>query len=101
MSPEDINSGVGSCDEFAADVVKRFPSAKIGWSEDHTDLDEVAIIGGRRAVFPPHTWIEYKGKYYDSEAPEGVDRWFDLPLFHRESELATWSAEEKRRIKWE
>ena len=27
-----------------------------------------------------HTWIYFNGKHYDAEAPNGVDKWYDLPL---------------------
>lgn len=27
-----------------------------------------------------HTWIYYNGKHYDAEAPNGVRKWYDLPL---------------------
>jgi hypothetical protein len=30
-----------------------------------------------------HQWIIYKGKHYDAETPNGVDRWFQLPIFKR------------------
>jgi len=27
-----------------------------------------------------HTWIYFNGKHYDAEAPNGVEKWYDLPL---------------------
>ena len=27
-----------------------------------------------------HTWIYFNGKHYDAEAPNGVCKWYDLPL---------------------
>jgi len=26
-----------------------------------------------------HVWVEFKGKFYDAETPDGVDDWKDLP----------------------
>ena len=98
-SPEYINTG--ECELFADKVIKRFPYAEYGSTDDYTDLNETALIGGKRAAFLGHTWITYKGKHFDAEAPKGVNRWFDLPIFHRSSTLATWSTKEKKRIKWE
>jgi len=30
-----------------------------------------------------HAWIFYNGKHYDAEAPQGVDKWYDLPLMKK------------------
>lgn len=30
-----------------------------------------------------HVWVYLDGKHYDSEAPEGVDNFFELPFFRR------------------
>ena len=30
-----------------------------------------------------HCFVEYQGRFYDSEAPEGVDDYRDLPFFKR------------------
>ncbi len=27
-----------------------------------------------------HTWIYFNGKHYDAEVPNGVDKWYELPL---------------------
>ena len=34
-------------------------------------------------IFGQHDFIEYKRKFYDSEAPKGVSNWWDLPIFKR------------------
>jgi len=97
-SPEYISTG--ECELFAGEVINRFPQAEYGTTDDYTDLSETAIIAGRRVAFPGHVWIRYRGKHYDAETPFGVDRWFDLPIFRRESELASWSPKEKAKIGW-
>ena len=30
-----------------------------------------------------HQWIYYNGKHYDAERPNGVNKWFELPIFQR------------------
>jgi hypothetical protein len=30
-----------------------------------------------------HVWIKYQGKFYDAEAPNGVDDWRELPYIQR------------------
>ena len=30
-----------------------------------------------------HVWIYFNGKHYDAEAPNGVDKWFEIPLIKK------------------
>jgi len=30
-----------------------------------------------------HVWVKYKGKFYDAEAPNGVDDWRELPYIKK------------------
>ena len=30
-----------------------------------------------------HQWIYFYGKQYDAEKPNGVNKWFELPIFQR------------------
>jgi len=30
-----------------------------------------------------HVWVYYNGKHYDAEAPNGVKKWYDLPLIKK------------------
>jgi hypothetical protein len=39
------------------------------------DFDEIGL--------PSHYWFYYKGKHFDSDAPNGVDDMFDLPIIKR------------------
>jgi hypothetical protein len=57
-TPERINHG--HCQQTALFVKNHIPEAKI-------------------VTYPGHTFIEYKGKYYDAERPEGVSNFRDLP----------------------
>nr|WP_305910549.1 hypothetical protein [Methylomarinum sp. Ch1-1]MDP4523309.1 hypothetical protein [Methylomarinum sp. Ch1-1] len=41
------------------------------------DLNQLGIDGST------HVWIVHNKRHYDAECPEGVDNFFDLPLFSR------------------
>lgn len=62
---EDFNHGL--CADVAEAVLSRIPGAH-----------------DRESYFAHHVFIEYRGRYYDSEAPEGVDHPNQLPIFRRE-----------------
>lgn len=32
---------------------------------------------------PSHVWVYYKGKHYDAEAINGVNKWYELPIFKK------------------
>jgi hypothetical protein len=65
-TPDEINNGL--CDYFATAILERFPKAREECSEFYE-----APVG--------HVWVSYEGRHYDAQAPEGVDRWSDLPIF--------------------
>ncbi len=60
--PYDINDG--RCDEFAEVVIERVPGAV---------FRDLGLEWG-------HCVIEFDGRYYDAEEPEGVLHWRQLPL---------------------
>ena len=57
----------GFCDIFAKNLSKYLPGSKIMSTEDP-----------RNNTFG-HVWVEYEGKYFDAETPNGVDSWKQLP----------------------
>jgi hypothetical protein len=59
-----INNGY--CAQFASDIIKLYPSAEYYW-EEYKGI--------------PHAFVKYNNKYYDSESPNGVLSWKDLPIF--------------------
>ena len=64
---EDINHGY--CDLFAECIRTKVPDARIHqWDRED----------GKPAN---HDFIEYRGRFYDAEAPGGVDDYRDLPIF--------------------
>jgi len=78
IDPQATNDG--NCEWFAKEICKLIPDANlvsdtILWSlksnEDGFD----------------HAFVEYKGRFYDSETPDGVDDWALLPFFVRERRL--------------
>jgi hypothetical protein len=56
----------GNCHEFAEDVLRLAKIGKIKLVENGC-----------------HSVIKYKGKYYDSEIPNGVDSIEDIPYVRR------------------
>jgi hypothetical protein len=62
---KECNSGF--CDIFAKNLSKYLPGSKIMSTEDP-----------RNETFG-HVWVEYEGKYFDAETPNGVDSWKQLP----------------------
>lgn len=72
--PRDINDG--RCGDFARDVVAQVPGAKVVWDCEITTEFE-------RVPNSCHCVVEYRGRYYDSENPEGVDKLQDLQFYLR------------------
>ena len=57
----------GFCDIFAKNLSKYLPGSKIMSTEDPRNN----TLG--------HVWVEYEGKYFDAETPNGVNSWKQLP----------------------
>lgn len=75
------------CEKFASEIVREVPGAE--------KINSVSIS----SHVPKHVFIKYKNKFYDSEAPSGVDRWWQLPFFYNwfsESELKKFGLYERR-----
>ncbi len=85
MKPYDINSG--NCEDFAMEV--------IGFITGSGETDETFLAWGDNYPqhfsdkhFPEyHCFVVHKGRFYDSECPEGVDSPALLPLFVRQLEM--------------
>jgi hypothetical protein len=58
----------GFCDIYADKLSKLLPGSK-QWSTEESGPS--GTLG--------HVWIEFKGKYYDAETPDGVVDWKQLP----------------------
>ena len=65
----------GRCDYFAADIIRRLGAGEALYHDDMLDCTE------NEAMHWSHCFIAYEGRFYDSECPEGVDKWRDLPVF--------------------
>lgn len=84
QAPEAINTGF--CDFVANEAAEQIPGAIVRtmdyentqYSDYQSELDDYNFRETNG-----HSWIEYKGKHYDAEAPNGVKDWRDLPLLKR------------------
>lgn len=70
--PRSINAG--DCDTFALALIKEL---------EFGDAEEILAEEEDEGYIPSHAWARIDGRYYDAEAPDGVDRWQDLPIFRR------------------
>jgi hypothetical protein len=66
FTPKEVNSG--NCDEFSDQLVDLLGKGAIIRETDWG------------STYPGHVWVEYKGKHYDAETPEGVTNWKMLPI---------------------
>jgi len=80
----------GDCRDFAEDLLDNLEATGYDAQEGHTDIIEEDLWGegweyrtDRDAELPVHMWVEVNGRAYDAESPQGVDRWWKLPLFQR------------------
>jgi hypothetical protein len=71
----DINSG--ECENFAYELLEKLGE----YNENTCELETRNFV--HPDVLPTHVWVFHNGKHYDAEAPQGVDNWFDLPIFKR------------------
>ena len=69
LSPRDINNG--DCFRWAYLAWCLYPDVEL-WTN------------------PNHAWVKYQDKFYDSETPNGVDDWTDLPT------CAMWNKEPRQ-----
>jgi len=67
----------GQCEDFALDVIEAMglDSFSMFWHDGMPDCTE------EEAYTFAHCFIRYDGRFYDSECPEGVDSWRELPYF--------------------
>ena len=72
LSPRQINQG--QCDNFASDLQSLVSDSRLFCSEQFED---------EWPDVPGHCWVEFEGKWFDAETPDGVDEWKDLPIFVR------------------
>jgi hypothetical protein len=80
--PHDINNG--SCEDFQQEAL----SLLVGSGAEEVCDATFPEIGASPSHTPPfalpgHFWIFHEGRHYDAEAPAGVDRWQDLPIYAR------------------
>ena len=75
-----INCGL--CDEFANTITEQIAGAEAWWgnefSEEFWDMPYKNWIENHAYA---HCFIFFENRYYDAEAPNGVDHPRDLPLY--------------------
>lgn len=104
----EINNG--KCEDFAEEVLRRLRAAH-GRHEDlftvcgenfykpnDSEQWDVSLLTRHWGIAPPegftwqtlddvgfgyHVWLTSGGRHFDAECPEGVDSFFELPLFKR------------------
>jgi hypothetical protein len=82
----DINSGL--CADFADSIWRKFPQVDVLGIYELSDLeafptDDPMIIEAMTFEAVGHSFVHYKGKYFDSECPNGVNGPYDLPVIRR------------------
>lgn len=80
MDPADINGGW--CAKFAEEVQEE--AIKHGIKVELTDDQQ---LGHDNYT---HTFMYFDGFFYDSESPDGVENWQDLPIFIRQAGNVVW-----------
>ncbi len=79
----------GSCEEFAETIADQVEGAVPLWGdsfdEEFWDMDIEYWVEDHAYA---HCFIVYEGRYYDAEAPNGVDHPKNLPLYINHACLA-------------
>lgn len=75
---------MGDCGSFAEDLENLMPELIRWWN----DCEELPAPPNPRLAtdgWNTHCFVQDPGTglYYDAEAPEGVERWWELPFFNR------------------
>lgn len=66
--------------------------SKYGYNGDYWNIENVLFFGKppfdfellNNFMLNGHVWIYYNGKHYDAEVPDGVDTFWDLPIYKRQ-----------------
>ena len=77
-----INCGL--CEEFAETICEQIEGAEAWWGDGFdTEFWGIDVEYWVEDYAAYHKFIVYKGRYYDSEAPDGVDHPKDLPSYQK------------------
>lgn len=81
-TPEAINGGL--CQAFSETLCERL-RARGEFRALTCDSQDLARLkpAKTKGIIYQHSWTFFQGRHYDSEAPEGVEDWRDLPFFGR------------------
>jgi hypothetical protein len=83
LTAREINDGL--CNEFADQIVNRMGgrSADTCAASPRSELELEQHGLTYDPTAPLHWFVIHHGRVYDAEAPEGRDRWQELPFFMR------------------
>lgn len=73
QSAYEINCG--NCEEFAADVIALYGQGELVWHDNMPDCTP------EESDWWAHCFVMVDGRFYDSQTPDGVDHWRELPCF--------------------
>jgi len=77
-------------------ILRNWPDFPLPEGVEWDDLDRLSLDCGFSAG--THTFVGYGDLFFDSEAPEGVKGFFELPFFKRV--IAGWLADEEAQAAW-
>ena len=75
----------GECDPFAHAVCHAVPDDVHVEIQTTENIPSTFVLGGTDEYHPEpwHVWVTDGDRHYDSETPNGVAAWRDLPFFQR------------------
>ena len=79
--PAEINSG--QCVEVSQRVVSEIEEAQEPCYAALTD-EMPPYTSNEYRKYGGHSWVQFDGRHYDAEDPQGVDCWRDLTHFERQ-----------------
>lgn len=71
VDDDEINHGM--CEDFAYDLKVIMGEGEVLWADE--------MPGGNWDEHGAHAFFKYRGRFYDSEAPDGVTDWTHLSFF--------------------
>jgi len=69
--------------DYPVDMIEALFKHEINWSKEMLNKWGKPPMNIKKWHPGEHEWIVYKGRHYDAEAPNGVDKWYDLPIIQR------------------
>lgn len=77
-----LNTAMFSSD-YSTDMVEALYKDKMNWSKSMLDKYGKPPVDLKTWRPNDHEWIVFKNRHYDAECPNGVDKWYELPIIQR------------------